>query len=107
MELFPKFIIKTDGLLGNCLILSRCTYHKDLATDISKVKGGGFWVKKDNMFIFNGSSHDFGKASFEDIQNCVLKGNVYTNPYMTHSIADKHSFGYDSGTEIIILNVKD
>jgi hypothetical protein len=102
-DLFPKFIIETDDELGDCLILSRCSFHKDLAIDITKVKGGGFWVLKDNMFIFSGESHDFGRAKFEDIQNSVLKGNVYTNPYMTHSIVDKHNFGYDTGTEIITI----
>ncbi len=105
MELFPKFIIETDDELGDCLILSKCTYHKDLATDKTKVKGGGFWILKDNMFTFSGTSHDFGKASFEDIKKCVESGNVYDNPYLEYSMTNEFSFSYNTGTEIIILNV--
>jgi hypothetical protein len=105
MEVFPKFIIETDDLLGDCLILSTCVYHKDLVTDKTKVKGGGFWVLKANMFIFSGESHDFGKARFEDIRNCVESGKVYTNSRLMYSIAKEFSFGYDTGTEVIIINV--
>lgn len=41
MDIFPKFIIETDDELGDCLIISKCTYHKELVTDHTKVKGGG------------------------------------------------------------------
>ena len=105
MDVFPKFIIETDDELGDCLIIAKCTYHKELAIDIAKVKGGGWWMLKDKMLILKGESHDFGKASMEDIKNCIQKGNVFTNPYLTSSIAQKYEFGYDTGTEIVkILN---
>lgn len=42
MDLFPKYIIETDDELGNCLILSKCSFHHELVTDKNKVKGGGF-----------------------------------------------------------------
>jgi hypothetical protein len=38
MDVFPKFIVE-----GNELIIGQCTYHKQLATDTAKVKGGGLW----------------------------------------------------------------
>jgi hypothetical protein len=96
MDVFPKFIIETDDELGDCLIIAKCTYHKQLVTDKTKVKGGGWWSRDNdtNTFILHGDSGDFGRAKFEDIQKCVQSGNVYTNPYVTHSIANKHNFVY-------------
>lgn len=35
-DVFPKFIVE-----GNELIIGKCTFHKQLATDPAKVKGGG------------------------------------------------------------------
>lgn len=103
MDVFPKFIIETDDELGDCLIIAKCTYHKQLATDLTKVKGGGWWVLKDNTFILSGKSEDFGKASIEDIKTCVQNGNVYTNSACMHPIAHKHEFAYDLGYELINL----
>jgi len=102
----PEFIIETDDELGDCLILSKCTFHKDLAIDKEKVKGGGMfnYNSKNNTFTFSGESHDFGKASLEDIQKAVLEDKVFTNPYLTRSIAKKHKFLYDTGSELIPLN---
>lgn len=34
MDAFPKFIIETDDQKGDCLIVAKCTYHKQLATDM-------------------------------------------------------------------------
>ena len=102
-DVFPKFIIETDDDLGDCLILSKCTYHNELVTDKTKVKGGGWFAFKNNTFIFRGDSHEYGKAKFEDIKNCVDKGNVFTNPSLVWPIADAHNFAYDNGLEIITL----
>ncbi len=105
MDLFPKFIIE-DG----SLIISKVSYHIDIALDIKKVKGGGFfrWAEQvegqKRMLVFYGESTVFGKASIEDIKACIESGNVFTNKYQTHSIADDHKFGYDIGSEIISLN---
>ena len=52
MDVFPKFIIETDNQEGDCLIIAKCTYHKQLATDISKVKGGGMWTLDRENSIF-------------------------------------------------------
>jgi len=105
-DLFPKFIIETDDELGNCIIISKCTFHKDLATDKDKVKGGGFfnYNSKNNTFTFSGESHDFGRASLEDIQKAVDEDKVFTNPYLTRSIAKKHKFFYNNGVETFELN---
>jgi len=64
MDVFPKFIIEADDELGDLLIIGKCTYHKQLASDISKIKGGGWWrMDKDKgEMVLNGDSHDFGRA---------------------------------------------
>lgn len=105
-ELSPKFIIETNDELGDCLIIGKCNFHKNLVTDKTKVKGGGWWDLKDNMFIFSRESHDYGKARFEEIKNCIEKGNVFTDKYLRHSIANKYSFAYHSGSEIIRIKDK-
>lgn len=105
MELYPKFIIEDDSL-----IISKVSYHKHIATDVSKVKGGGWfkWVEQGEgekrMLVFYGESTDFGKATIEDIKECIQSGNVFTNKYQTHSIATEYKFGYDIGSDIIPLN---
>jgi len=104
MDIFPKFIIETDDDLGDCLILSKCTYHKDLVTDPTKVKGGGMFILKDGTFTFYGTSQDFGPATLEDIQNCVDNNNVYTNPTCSYPITNGYKFFYDTQSEIIPLN---
>lgn len=58
--LFPKFIIE-----GDSLIISKVKYHKEIVTDRSQVKGGGWfkWNSPNNeMLIFYGQSEDFGPA---------------------------------------------
>lgn len=99
-ELFPKFIVE-----GDCLIIAKCTYHKDIVNNRDNVKGGGWWrLDKDtDTFILSGTSYDFGKASIEDIRECVIKGNVFTNSSHTHSIADFYNFSYFTGSETINL----
>ncbi|MCK9545012.1 MAG: hypothetical protein M0R03_23600 [Novosphingobium sp.] len=105
MDIFPKFIIETDEELGDCLIISKCTYHRELVTNKNMVKGGGWYrVNTENKSItFGGESHDFGAAKIEDIKNCINNGNIYTNKYLTHSIAKDFKFLYDIGSEIISL----
>lgn len=100
MEKFPKFIIEDDKL-----ILMKVTYHKEIATDVSKVKGGGWfkYLKETNMFTLNGESHDFGKAKFEDIKKCVEECKVFSDNLLYRNISKNHKFGYDTGTEIIEL----
>jgi hypothetical protein len=81
-DVFPKFIIETDDEEGDCLIIARCTFHKQLVTDISKVKGGGFWSLDENdktTYTLYGSSHDFGRASIDDITACIKNNKVFTS----------------------------
>lgn len=79
MDVFPKFIIETDDQEGDCLIVAKCTYHKQLATDITKVKGGGWQaLDRDNsIFTLSGDSHDFGRAKIEDIASCVQRKKFF------------------------------
>lgn len=78
MLTYPKFIIESDIELGDCLIVSNCTYHKELAKDFEKVKGGGWWTldKKNKSIIFYGESHEFGKASIDNIAQCLRNNKI-------------------------------
>jgi len=100
MEKFPKFIIEDDKL-----ILMKVTFHKEIATDLTKVRGGGWfrYLEHTDMFVFSGESHDFGKAKFEDVKRCVESRQVYSDKILYRNISDKHNFGYDTGSEIIEL----
>jgi hypothetical protein len=100
---YPKFIVEDDRL-----IIAKCTYHKQLAIDESKIKGGGMWrMNLDDRIITldgNSRSHDFGHVSFEDIKNCVKLGKVYFDKYETRNVLDEFTLKYDTGSETIILN---
>jgi hypothetical protein len=103
MDLFPKFLIE-DG----DLIIRKVTYHKDILTssDVSKVKGGG-WFRVDSetmTMIFWGDSHDFGRASFEDIKSCIDSGRVFTDSLRVNNVSKKWKFKYDNHGEIINLS---
>jgi len=104
MNSFPKFIIESVEGLGDCLIIAKCTFHKQLATIIDNVKGGG-WFRFDaesKTFILYGESHDFGKATIEDITNCIKNDKVYRNSRLSGKFSNV-SFAYDTGSEIIAL----
>ena len=96
MDIYPKFIIETDDQEGDCLIVAKCTHHKQLAIDIKKVKGGGWWtLDKDNsMFTLHGDSLDFGRAKIEDIANCVQRKKVFSNASLTLNFTDNFKFQY-------------
>jgi hypothetical protein len=96
MDIFPKFIIETDDELGDCLILSKCTYHRDLVTFPDKVKGGGWFEFNvaDNMFIFSRESEEFGEAEMEDIKYCVDNNKIFTSPCLEYPIGEEHIFAY-------------
>lgn len=102
-DVFPKFIIETDDELGDCLIIAKCTYHKQLVTDEKKVKGGGWWRKENDTFILFGDSSEFGAATIENIRTCIENKNVFTNSSLYRSIADEFCFSYDTRYEIIKL----
>ena len=69
----PKWIIE-DGEL----IIGKVAFHKDLALDKTKVKGGGWFSfdSKKNTFYLYASSEDFGYAKLEDVKNAVESGKV-------------------------------
>jgi hypothetical protein len=102
-DLFPKFIIENDNL-----IISKVTFHKDMVSNVDKVRGGG-WFKYDHpnrTYTFYGKSEEFGYAKVEDIKKCIENGMVFTNKYLIHDISKKFKFVYDykDGSEIIYLN---
>lgn len=101
-DVHPKFIIQDDEELGLCLIIARCTFHKELSKDVTKVKGGGLWdMKRDTMTItLSGSSHDFGSCRLEDIQKCIESGNIYSSSYLHRKYDDNFNFIFlnQSGT---------
>lgn len=103
-DVYPKYIIETDPDYGDCLIIGQVEFHKHLAVDKTKVKGGGWWKREENHFIFRDCSHDFGQASLEDVKACIENDNVYTNNTCVNSIAKEFKFSYDTGCELIPLN---
>lgn len=96
MDAFPKFIIETDGQEGDCLIVAKCTYHKQLATDIKKVKGGGWWTldKENSIYTLHGDSHDFGRAKIKDIASCVKRKKVFSSASLRRNLTDNFKFQY-------------
>jgi hypothetical protein len=104
MDVYPKFIIE-----GDRLILSKVTYHKELVTDKSKVKGGGWfrYLHHTDTFVLTGSSFDFGAAQFADIKRCIKSGNVFSDKDSDHDISKDHHFSYDTGTEVIEIKTEE
>ena len=102
-DIFNKFIIETDDELGDCLILGRVTYHKQLAFDVNKVKSGGWWKKEEERITFFGSSQDFGTATQEQVTDAVMNNKVFTSYILEHPINNKFKFSYDKQSEIIEL----
>lgn len=96
MEVFPKFIIETDNQEGDCLIIAKCTYHKQLATDTTKVKGGGWWtLDRDNsIFTLYGKSQEFGIAQIEDIAKCVQSKKVFSSSALFRNFTEDFKFQY-------------
>lgn len=99
-DVFPKFIVE-----GNNLVIGKCTYHKQLATDIAKVKGGGWWQWRqgEKEFILHGTSDDFGTATADDIIACIQAGNVFLS-YMGGRLVEDHTFYLKTDCETIKLN---
>lgn len=76
-------------------------YHSELVTNPEEVKGGGWWRFSKNKFTFWADSQDYGMAKFEDVKKCILDGKVYSNKSKAFSIAHKHKWAYDIGSEKI------
>jgi hypothetical protein len=90
MDVLQKFIIE-----GDYLVMAKSIYHKSLVSRLDW-KGGGFWSfdEETTTFTFFGRSHDFGKASMEDIKKCIDNDKVFSIKCMTHSIASIYDFNY-------------
>lgn len=99
MDTFPKFIVE-----GDCLILGKCTYHKQLATLFTEVKGGGWWRwdQEKNEIHLSGKSEDFGQASPDDIRACIKAGNVFWS-YNGGREIEGHTIYLKTGIETIKL----
>lgn len=90
---FPKFIVEERG--GSLvLIISKCTYHKQLVTDKVKVKGGGWWSLKETVFTLSGTSYEFGGVSIEDLKGCIVNRRVFSNTRLSRNLSEKHSFQF-------------
>jgi len=98
--IYTRFIIE-----GNILIMAKCDFHKNLATNKDNVKGGGFfrYDSDKDAFILSGTSHDFGRAELKDIKACIDSGSVYGNVRQTRKM-DNHKFFYDNHGELTELN---
>lgn len=107
MEVNRKFIIENYQELGDCLVIAKCDYHKDLVCDENSVKGGGWWRLDDDTITLYGSSEQFGKAELDDILKCFVNNNVFNTPLLEYPITDDFYFIYDNGNERIkIKNMK-
>ena len=94
MDVFNKFIIETDEELGDCLIIGRVTYHNQLSWDEDKVKSGGWWSREGDRITFYGESHQYGKATQEQVTEAVMNNKVFTGYVLEHPINNKHIFFY-------------
>lgn len=104
MDVYHKFIIATEPELGDYMVVSKCTFHKQLAADGNPVKGGG-WYTIDNQkktITFSGESHDFGRAEVSDIIECILADRVYRDKFQLRQLPG-WTFFYDFGSYLLQL----
>ena len=109
-DIYPKFIIETYDQQGDCMILGKCTFHKEMAADLTKIKGGGWWEldRDKSLFTLYGDSYDFGKAKIRDIANCVQRKRVFSNRRMYRNYTVEFTFQYrDESGNIIDLEICD
>ena len=95
-ELFKKFIIEDSDEDGLYMVVAKCTYHKELAYDTSRVIGGGHWefdLDKKEITLY-GTSDDFGPCKFEDMEKCVRESKVFSSYIMNINLAEKFRFRY-------------
>ena len=96
-DVFPKFVIE-DG----DLIIANCTYHMEIIKEKANVRGGGFWHRANNLFIFSGKSFQFGAAKIEDIKACIENKRVFLGTKRKNNVSES-GFAFDTGSEIITL----
>jgi len=99
MALNSKFVVlKIDGELH--LILGKCVFHRELAGNEKWVISGGWWEldTSSKVITFYGKSDQFGRASFDEVQECITNKNVFGDRGRTRNLMDEFSFEYrDSG----------
>lgn len=99
---FPKYIIE-DG----AIIISKVAYHREMVVDKTKVRGGGLFLlnREDKTLKLSGESYDFGRATLENVKECVENKKVYRNQYSEDDISQKYKISYESESgEITELN---
>ena len=91
MNKYPKFIIQDDKL-----ILGMVKFHRDLVTDVKKVKGGGWWRlnEENKTIILSDKSEDFGRASISDTQSCIKNKQIFTTEFNPEEYTFKYSLDY-------------
>ena len=94
MDAFPKFIIENFEDEGNCLIIAKCIYHRQIAYNKENVIGGGWFSLENNIFTLFGRSEEFGMADIEDISDCVKNKKVFRNYTLTNCLCDNYTFRY-------------
>ena len=105
MDVFPKFIIETDED-GDYMIIAKCTFHRQLASNEDRVKGGGSWNLNHELkqFTLSGKSHEFGPCEIRDIATCVQNKRVYSSSAMYRNFSDFSFKFYESGKGLIDLD---
>lgn len=75
-EAQPKWIIE-----GPRLIIGKVTNHSQLATNMNKVRGGGWWHmdRESKHITLYGSSADFGYASLEAVSDAIQAGECHSS----------------------------
>lgn len=84
-----KFVILKDVTHGGMtLVIARCTFHNQITGPIDQFKkciSGGWWEwdRKEMKIRFYGESDQFGWYEWDHLNECIQKGEVYTNSYKT------------------------
>lgn len=60
------------------MIIGKASFHRELATNVKNVKGGGWYEfdRERDAFILYAKSEDFGKCSKESVHDAVSRGFV-------------------------------
>lgn len=92
--LFEKFIVETDDEIGNYLIIGKCQFHRELAHDVAKIKGGGDWRRNEEKteIVLSGESYEFKSVPFEILKDCIKNKKVFTNWSLSNNITDNYDF---------------
>lgn len=91
-DIYPKFLLD-----GDCLIIGKVTYHKQLSVNPKKAKGGGLWSFEDEeTIILRGESFQFGPPLVSDLKQAVASGKVFRSKFCIGKIEGKKFFFVDA-----------